>query len=265
VAAGTFHVSQKHRAQDPVHLFVLHGFLGGVDGSLDLVCIAVTVLAIHHDRERFDFRSAVRHFTVARKALHFFVLGMYFVKLHAVRLMLFAEAMAVQTCGLGYFAGPYDLFLVTGLFAIYIIGNKFGVIDGHQSALDDLVRHLVAIPTIRLNHSLVRLVFSEKMTRITSVIVYAEVLVAFEMAMTRATPDGDSISRFFNVIGVCELDAIVVERFRRHFFDTMTVRPQTGRIFDERVRLRAHPAYHAIHGLSQTVDLAFDIPGKAGL
>ena len=155
----------------------------------------------------------MRHFTVARKAFYFFVHGMRCMKLHTVRLMFFAEAMAIQTCGLGHLAGSYNLFLVARFFTVHVIGNKFGVVNGYKSAPDDLVRYLVTIPAVCLNQALIRSTFSEKMTGVTSIVVHAEVFVAFEMAMTRVASDGDPINRFFNVIGVGELDAIIVDRF----------------------------------------------------
>ena len=97
VAAGTFHVRQKHRAENSIHRLVLHGILSGVDGALNLVRLTVTVLAVHHDRHRFDLLLTVRDFTVTRKALHLVAPGMRRMQLHAVRLVVFAIAMTVMT------------------------------------------------------------------------------------------------------------------------------------------------------------------------
>ena len=45
----------------------------------------------------------------------------------------------------------------------------------------------------------------------------------------------------------------------------MTIRSETGGVRDVRIVLGAHPAHQTIHGLSQTVDLAFHVTGKTRL
>ena len=187
MTSGAFHVREKHRAENSIRLLDLHRILGRVDSTLGLVSIAVTVLAIHHDRNGRHFRLAMCYLSVAGETLYLFMTRVCFMQFHTVGLLLLAVTVAIQTHVIVHFACLVNLFFVTRVFAACFIGNELGMVNCYQTAFDDLVGHFVAICTARLDHTAVGPTAAlDKVAGIASFFVNSEVLISFEVAVASA-------------------------------------------------------------------------------
>jgi hypothetical protein len=111
---------------------------------------------------------------------------MYLVQLCEVGLLFLAETVAIQAHIIVHFACLMNLFFMTRVFAACLIGNKLGMVNCHQTAFDDLVGHLVAICTARLDHTAVGPAALDKVAGIASFFVNSEVLISFEVAVAGA-------------------------------------------------------------------------------
>ena len=134
-----------------------------------------------------------------------------------------------------------------------------------ESAPDNPIGHLMTIRAMCLSQSFFCLALFEEMAGKTDIVVHIEVFISFKMAMAHAARDSYPIHHFSDVVFVGELDLDVVNVVCSDFFNTMTCWSHAGGIDHRRIRLLADSADHTIHGLSQAVNLAFHIAGKAGL
>jgi hypothetical protein len=88
-----------------------------------------------------------------------------FVQFRTVGVLLFDVAVAVQAHTVGYRTWLFDLALMTGLVAVYLVGNKLGMVNVHESTLDDRIWHLMTALAIGLNNFAVTLIALEEMAR----------------------------------------------------------------------------------------------------
>jgi hypothetical protein len=93
--------------------------------------------------------------------------------------------------------------------------------------------------------------------------IYAEVLIALNVAVTQATCDLYAVDHLIDVDLVSEFHPAVNEILRYKLFGAVALRPHAGGINDRGVRFRPHPAGEAGHELSQTVYLALGVSDKA--
>jgi hypothetical protein len=119
-------------------------------------------------------------------------------------------------------------FPVAGIFAACLIGNKFRMVDCNQSSLNGLVWYFMAACTACFDQLFVGRRIAEEMACVTNVFVDAEMLIAFEMAMTDTACDIYSIYHFIHVILVSELNAVEVDICFQQLLCTMTFRSQAG-------------------------------------
>jgi hypothetical protein len=207
----------------------------------------------------------VQNLPVTCEALHFLAGRVGFVQFRAVGVLILTEAVAAQARPVFHLACRSYLVLVTGFFAVGVVRNEFRVVDCDQSAFDGFVRHLVTVLTLGLNHSAFGFNVPQEVARETNIVVDAEVLVPFEVAMACPARDSYSVHNFGQVTFMSKLDTVVVNFLGCDLFDTVTFRSQTGSVFDRGARLGADSAHGAVDRLGQPVDLAFDITGETRL
>ncbi len=95
------------------------------------------------------------------------------------------------------------------------------------------------------------------MARKACTVVYAEVFVSFEVAMTGAARYFYAPNVFINVIFVSEFDAAVVNIRRDKLFSAVALGPQAGCICDCGIWFRTNSADHTVDCLGHPVNLAF--------
>ncbi len=108
---------------------------------------------------------------MTREALHLFTVRVGFVQFRAVGVLIFDVVMAVQTHTVGHGTRLFDLALMTGFIAACLVGNKLGMVNVHESTLDDRVWHLMTTFAIGLNNFAVTLIALKKMARETYICV----------------------------------------------------------------------------------------------
>jgi len=155
----------------------------------------------------------MQHFPVTCEALHLFAMGVGFVQFRAISVLLFAVAMAVQTRSIGHLAWLFDLAFMTGLIATCLVGNKFGMVNFHESTLDDRIWHFVTALAIGLDNLAVTLIALEKMACKTYIAVQTEVLISYDMAVTCAARDTYPVNDICDMVLMCELYTMVVDIF----------------------------------------------------
>jgi hypothetical protein len=254
--------------------------VAGIDTLLDLMGVAVTVLAIHHLRNRCRYGALVDDLAVASEALDLDgmsrmllagvgceLLGVCvnLVQFHAVRLMFEPVVMTVEAdCGRDI-CRSFDFSLMAGILAARLVRDEFRMIDRDEPSLDNLVRHLVTTSATGLDQPDVSVGAFEEMACETDFSVYAEVLIASYVAMAQTTGDPYPVDRLFNVGRMGEFHAAVDEILRLELLSAVALRSHTGIVFNRGVGLGADSADHTGHGLGQTVDLALDISLETGL
>jgi hypothetical protein len=120
------------------------------------------------------------------ETLDLFIARVGFMQLHAVGMLILAETVAIQAYVIVNFGCFMNLFFMARIFTACLIGNKFGVVNCNQTTLYELVGHLVAICTARLNRTVVGSVALEEVARKTGFIVNREVFIPFEMTVACA-------------------------------------------------------------------------------
>lgn len=187
------------------------------------------------------------------------------MQLLAVCVLIRAETVAIQAGAVSHPGWFFDFLFVTGVLAARLVGYKLGVVNSHQPAFDDLIRHAVAILATGLCYSAAAFITLEEMTRKAHFSVYSEMLLSFEMTMTGAARDSYPVNDFVDVFVMGELHTAEIDVVRNKFSRAVALRSQAGGIYDLCIWLRTESTDRAIDRLRQAVYLAFYISGKARL
>jgi hypothetical protein len=137
------------------------------------------------------------------------------------------------------------------------------MVDRHESALDDFVGHLVTALAAGLNEPAVAFTALEKMACEADFLVYAEVLLAFDVTVTEAAGDSYAVDHVLDVNLVSEFHAAVNQVFRFKLSGAVALGSQTGDILNRGVGLCTDSADRTGDSLSETVYLAPGVTGKA--
>ena len=238
----------------------------GIQRPLHLMRVAVTTLTVHHGRERNHVLLGMRGFTVARKTLDLLMTKtVHRMQVIAIDMLIHPFTVTIQAHHFIHLAGLTDFILVTRLLAAGIVRQEFLVIDGHETALDDLFGHLVAALTACLRDSAQVVWTLQEMARVAHIFVHSKVLRSFKMAVTGITSQRDAIDGSIDVVAVRKLEAALVNWHGVQFLHTVTPLSHTRGIHNGRVGFGAHASYGTVHRLSQPVDRALDIPVETRL
>jgi hypothetical protein len=105
----------------------------------------VAILTLDHLRQSRNIGSPVLHPTVTSETFDLLIPAVLCMKFLHIVMFVHSETMTIQADRVGYITRTGHLALMTRFFTACLVLNKFTVINGNKTTLDDLIRYFVAI------------------------------------------------------------------------------------------------------------------------